>query len=88
MVLNLSMCASTYSIMLTLRERQTVLYILILIVGVFEGFGSLFFDTLGNIQVLGKMINVVLYIVIVYFVAKNYYKFRQMGGLNGYRATE
>jgi hypothetical protein len=43
MILNLSMCASTYSIILTLRERQTVIYILILIVGAFEGIMSLLF---------------------------------------------
>ena len=40
---------------------------------------SLLFDTLGNLQVLGKMINVVIYIVIVYLVAKNYYIFRKQG---------
>ena len=46
------------------------------------------FDTLGNLQVLGKMINVVLYIVIVYFTAKNYYRFRRQGGLHGVRNDE
>lgn len=54
----------------------------------FEGAGSLMFDTLGNLQVLGKMINVVLYIVIVYFTAKNYYRFRKQGGLHGVRNDE
>ena len=49
---------------------------------------SLLFDTLGNLQVLGKMINVVIYIVIVYLVAKNYYIFRKQGGLHGVRLDE
>jgi hypothetical protein len=77
MILNLSMCAQVYSIILTLRERQTVCYLFILSIGVFEGVASLLFDQLGNLQVLGKMINVVLYIVIVYLTAKNYYSFRK-----------
>jgi len=88
MILNLSMCAQVYSIILTLRERLTVCYVLILAIGIFEGAGSLMFDTLGNLQVLGKMINVVIYIVILYFTAKNYYKFRKQGGLHGVRVED
>ena len=34
------------------------------------------------------MINVVIYIVIVYLVAKNYYIFRKKGGLHGVRMDE
>ena len=49
---------------------------------------SLLFDTLGNLQVLGKMINVVIYIVIVYLVTKNYYIFRKKGGLHGVRLDD
>ena len=88
MILNLTMSMWTYSITLTLRERQTVFYLIILSIGVIEGIMSLLFDTLGNLQVLGKMINVVIYIVIVYLVAKNYYIFRKQGGLHGVRIDE
>lgn len=90
MILNLSMCASTYSIILTLRERQTVIYILILIFGAFEGIMTLLFQEakLGNLQVLGKMINVVLYLVLAYLTSKNYYIFKKMGGLHGVRTNE
>ena len=83
MVLNLLMSMWTYSIQLTLRERQTVFYLIILALGVIEGIMSLLFDTLGNLQVLGKMINVVIYVVIMYIVVKNYYSFRKQGGLHG-----
>ena len=34
------------------------------------------------------MINVVIYIVIVYLVTKNYYIFRKKGGLHGVRVTD
>lgn len=49
---------------------------------------SLLTDTLGNLQVLGKMINVVIYVVIVYLVSKNYYSFRKKGGLHGTKGAE
>ena len=83
MILNLVMCAWTYSICLTVRERSTVFYLIILSIGVIEGIMSLLFDTLGNLQVLGKMINIVIYVVIVYLVGKNYWMFRKEGGIHG-----
>lgn len=83
MLLNLIMSAWTYSITLTLRERQLVFYLLCLGIGTLEGIYSLLWDSMGNLQILGKMVNVVIYIVISYFVIKNYYMFRQSGGLHG-----
>ena len=88
MILNLAMSMWTYSISLTLRERQTVFYLIILVLGVIEAILSLLKDTLGNLQVLGKMINFVIYIVIAYLVTKNYYIFRKKGGLHGVKVTD
>ena len=88
MILNLTMSCWTYSICLTVRERGTVFYLLILTIGVIEGIMSLLFDTLGNLQVLGKMINVVIYCVIIYLVGKNYWMFRKSGGLHGKQVEE
>ena len=88
MILNLVMCCWTYSVMLTVRERGTVFYLTILTIGVIEGIMSLLFDTLGNLQVLGKMINVVIYCVIIYLVGKNYFLFRKSGGLHGKQVEE
>ena len=83
MLLNLIMTAWTYSITLTLREKQMVFYLLVLVIGIAEGVSTLLFEQLGNLQILGKMINVVIYTTVAYFVAKNYYFFRQDGGLHG-----
>ena len=76
MLLNLIMAAWTYSIILTLREKQMVFYLLVLAIGITEGTMNLLFEELGNLQILGKMINIVIYLAIGYFVAKNYYFFR------------
>ena len=88
MILNLAMSCWTYSIYLTVRERATVFYLLILTIGVIEGIMSLLFNTLGNLQFLGKMINVVIYCVIIYLVGKNYFLFRKQGGLHGKQMKE
>ena len=58
------MAAWTYSIYLTIRERATVFYLIILCGGIIEAFTSLFFS--------GKMVNMVIYGVISYIVTKNY----------------
>ncbi len=73
MLLNLCMAAWTYSIYLTIRERATVFYLIILCGGIIEAFTSLFFSgKMGNLQILGKMVNMVIYGVISYIVTKNY----------------
>lgn len=49
MLLNLIMAAWTYSITLTLRERQMVFYLLVLAIGICEGLMNLLFEQLGNL---------------------------------------
>jgi uncharacterized membrane protein YedE/YeeE len=49
MVSNLCMSAWTYSIHLTLREKQLVFYLFILVIGIVECIFSLFWDQLGNL---------------------------------------
>lgn len=83
MLLNLIDACWTYSIYLTLREKQMIFYLLLLAIGTIEGVFNLFFEELGNLQILGKMINIVVYIVIGYIVGKNYFLFRHDGGLHG-----
>ena len=80
-LLNILMSCWTYSITLTLRESQMIFYLLILAVGIVERTYSLMLGELGNLQILGKMINLVVYCLIAYFVSKNYYLFRKGGGL-------
>lgn len=83
MMLNLVMACWTYSIYLTLREKQTIFYLLLLLLGTVEGIYNLLTEELGNLQILGKMINIVWYITIGYIVGKNYAMFRNSGGLHG-----
>ena len=45
---------------------------LLLSCGILEGFYNLMFEENGNLQILGKMINVAIYFVIMYFVVKSY----------------
>jgi hypothetical protein len=40
-------------------------------------------DVLGNLQVLGKIINLVTYCLLMFVVGKCYYAFRHSGGLRG-----
>jgi hypothetical protein len=60
-----------------------IFYLVILTIGILEGIASLLWDTLGNLQILGKMINICIYVVIAYLVGKNYYFFRKDGGYHG-----
>jgi hypothetical protein len=71
-MLNLACAAWTYSTYLNLRERQLIFYMLLLGFGILEGFYNLMFEENGNLQILGKMINVAIYFVIMYFVCKSY----------------
>ena len=61
-----------------------IFYLLVLVIGIIEGLANLMFEEHGNLQILGKMINIVIYLAISYFVVKNYYIFRQHGGVHGH----
>ena len=84
MIYNLLQFAWAYSCYLTLREREIVVYFIML-----AGFAILETTTIfdkkkeGNWQQLGSMTVVILYCLIGYIVGRTYYFFRITGGLHG-----
>ena len=83
MVMNFLLACIAYSCYLTVREKEIVIYLVLLTIGSFDDMVSLKKDVLGNLQVLGKIINLVTYCLLLYIVGKCYYSFRHAGGLHG-----
>ena len=83
MVMNFLLACIAYSCDLTVREKEIVIYLVLLTIGSFDDMVSLKKDVLGNLQVLGKIINLVTYCLLLYIVGKCYYSFRHAGGLHG-----
>ncbi len=83
MVMNFLLACIAYSCYLTVREKEIVIYLVLLTIGSFDDMVSLKKDVLGNLQVLGKIINLVTYCLLLYVVGKSYYAFRHAGGLHG-----
>jgi len=83
MVMNFLQASIAYSCYLTVREKEIVIYLFLLVIGSLEDIFSLRKDVLGNLQVLGKIINLVSYCLLLYVVGKCYYSFRHSGGLHG-----
>ena len=60
-------CASwSYSTYLNCRPGQTYFYLTLLVIGLLEGCYNLLYEENGNIQILGKLINMVVYTIILY----------------------
>ena len=88
MILNLLQLAWSYSCYLTLREREVLVYMILLLgqfiynmcclLGTHDGD-----EDLTSIQQLGKMVSAVLCVLLGYTVGKAYYDFRKSGGLHG-----
>jgi len=87
MVMNFLLASIAYSCYLTVREKEIIIYLVLLTIGSFDDIVSLKKDVLGNLQVLGKIINLVTYCLLLYVVGKCYYAFRHAGGLHG-RGTQ
>ena len=83
MLANLILCCICYSAFLTMRERSLVFYLFVLLIAFTEGTVSLFTSKLGNLQFLGKMINLCVYCLLAYMQGKAYYDFKKSGGLHG-----
>ena len=83
MLANFLLSCWSYSCYLTIREKEIVIYLVLLGFGSIQGGLSLMHDVLGNFQVLGKIINLVTYCMLMFIVGKCYYAFRHSGGLRG-----
>ena len=60
-------CYSTY---LNCRQSQVYFYLFLLFLGVVEGVYNLLWEENGNVQILGKLINMVVYTIILYLDVK------------------
>ena len=83
MLMNLLLSAIAYSAYLTMRERGVIFYLIVLVIAFIEGLVTLITEKLGNLQFLGKMINLVVYCLVFYLMSRAYYLFRKSGGIHG-----
>ena len=89
MVFNLIQTMWSYSCYLTLRERECVVYLVILALQVtycvtrILGLGEKSDDKKGTFQSLGNMIILGCCILLGYMVGKAYWDFHKRGGLKG-----
>ena len=88
MIMNLVEAAWSYSCYLTLRERAILFYMVLLLIGFCLNVASLCKDELGNLQILGKFINLIVSVLLGYIIGRGYYQFRKTGGLHGHGPTE
>ena len=86
MLINVIQAAFAYSCYLTMREREVVFYLFLLIVQVVTQFLGLFEpkteNDQGSLKFLGAMICICVCAVLGYLVGKAYYSFRVVGGLH------
>ena len=89
MVFNLIQCMWSYSCYLTLRERECVVYLIILLMQVaycvsrILGLGDNDGEKKGTFQSLGNMIILGCCILLGYMVGKAYWDFHKHDGLKG-----
>eukprot|EP00347_Sterkiella_histriomuscorum_P008650 403344285 len=85
MIQEILYAAWTYSAYLTLKEYQTVIYIVTLFMGIAYGFFNLFSH--NDLNLLFYILNLVYYGCALFFVAKAYKTFRITGGIHGKNGT-
>ena len=88
MILNLFQLAIAYSCYLTLREREVITYLFMIVVQCIYNISCLLGIheheyELSSMQLLGKMVSLTLCVILGYIVGKAYYEFRKSGGLHG-----
>jgi hypothetical protein len=82
-LMNFILTCWSYSCALTLRERATLFYFILLATGFIIALCSVCIDELGGIQLFGKISICVIYLILGFVVGKHYYAFRKSGGLYG-----
>ena len=75
----------SYSVYLTLREREMALYIFLLLVQIGHCFAVIFLSEKqkGTFQLAGFIINIVACSILIYLNGRSWYMFRTSGGLHG-----
>ena len=87
MVINLLQACVVYSCYLTMREREIVVYLILIVIQMVTDFFSLFKEdkdtnSKGSLKFLGVMVLVCTCAILGYMVGKAYYEFRKIGGLH------
>ena len=84
MLYNLGLSSWAYSCYLTLREREIIIYFILIVFALIQQIGTYFNDkTYGNWQTLGGLVNLGIYALCLYVSARYYAYFRMSGGLRG-----
>ena len=86
MLINLIQVSFSYSCYLTMREREIIFYLFLLLVQILTQFFGLFkpqeANTKASLKFLGAMICITTCAILGYMVGKAYYEFRVIGGLH------
>ena len=74
------------SVYLTLHEWSILMYLIFLLMatiwGLFYGLG----DKTASTQIGGLLLNVFMYVFLIWFIGKAYFYFRKTGGIKGDRS--
>ena len=84
MLFNIFYSMWAYSIYLTLRELVVLWYCIMLILGIFSGIAVLIHEEIRDpLQYMGLIGNVVLLVVMLYYISRAYVLLRKGGGIKG-----
>ena len=83
MFMNVILSCITYSCYLTVREKEMIFYLIFLLFEISQEVYCLRKVALGNNQLLGTLVDIVIYFTLLVMVGRTYYGFRQSGGLRG-----
>ena len=84
MLYNLGLASWAYSCYLTLREREMIVYFILIVAALGQQIGSYFTGKEeGSWQSLGGLVNLGIYVLCLYVAARYYAYFRMSGGLRG-----
>ena len=85
LIFNFLQAMWSYSVYLTLREREMALYIFLLLVQIGHCFAVIFTSEKkqGTFQLAGFIANIVACCILTYLNARAWYEFRTTGGLHG-----
>ena len=83
MIYNLLLAAWAYSCYLTLREREVVVYFIFMTAAIVIAIARFFRGNEGSWQSLAGLVDLGVYMLLLYISVKYYYYFRISGGLHG-----
>ena len=82
-LINLALACWAYSCYLTMREKQAIFYVVLLVLAFAFSIVDLTRDLYGNLQFVSKLVNLVLYGILGVYTCYRYRDFRKSGGLHG-----